>query len=100
MNIRLSPSEASLQKWALGDQPDIDESVADDAAVQLARRDRVSGNFLAYLGRWVPKGRMTPVLFERFASAWEVHQHELMVAKMSEEVPLPDDLLTQESPGA
>ena len=94
MNIRLSPSEASLQKWALGDQ-DVDESVMDDAAVQLARRDGVSGNFVAYLGRWVPEGRMTPVLFERFAAAWDIRAHEDAVAKMREEIAIPADLLNE-----
>lgn len=89
MNIRLSPGEASLQKWALEHD---DESVSDDAAVQLARRDKLSGSFVEYVKRWVPEGRMDSVVFERFASAWDIHRHELAVAQMSEEISVPEDL--------
>jgi len=97
VNIRLGPSVESLCIWALEHD---DPGVADDAAVQLARRDKLSESFITFLARWVPAGRVNPTVFERFAQAWEIREHELAVAKMSEEIALPDDLLNEEGPGA
>lgn len=93
MTGSVRPADITLQRWALReDRERIDESVADDAALQLALRDALSVSFLAFAKRWVPQGQMTPEVFERFASAWDSAQGEKMVAHLGSEVPIPQDI--------
>lgn len=106
MTSAVRPATTTLQKWALRIDADrIDESVADDACVQLALRDSISRSFLEFLARWIVLSDgsrivVTPERFERFARAWDRAEGERVVSHMQSEVTIPDDLRDEEGPEA